>query len=105
MHALRFRTFPTTWIGAVALVAAGFTTAVANAQEYKFKVAERSSLAWWQMSPHLGHLSRKVAAAASWAARTTACNSSRLYPVRSNLFLRFGGTANGDLSVRVRSHW
>jgi len=56
MHALGFRISKTTWIGAVALVAAGVIPAAANAQAYKLKVSERSSLAWWQMSPHLNHL-------------------------------------------------
>jgi hypothetical protein len=56
MHALRFRNLKTTWIGAVALVAAGFVPATASAQAFRFKVSERSSLAWWQMSPHLNHL-------------------------------------------------
>jgi len=55
MHAARFRISNATWIGAVALVVAGFIPTAAQAQ-MKFKVSERSSLAWWQMSPHLGHL-------------------------------------------------
>lgn len=41
---------------AIALALAVFTPAAARAQEVKFKVDERSSLAWWQMSPHLAHL-------------------------------------------------
>ena len=41
---------------AVALALAVLTPAAVRAQSVKYKLDERASLAWWQMSPHLSHL-------------------------------------------------
>ena len=41
---------------ALVLALAVLAPAAVRAQEVKFKIDERSSLAWWQMSPHLLHL-------------------------------------------------
>ncbi|MSR07695.1 MAG: hypothetical protein EXR93_11610 [Gemmatimonadetes bacterium] len=41
---------------AIILALAVLAPATVRAQDVKFKVEERSSLAWWQMSPHLLHL-------------------------------------------------
>ncbi len=41
---------------AFVLAVAVLVPSAARAQAVKYKIDERSSLAWWQMSPHLGHL-------------------------------------------------
>lgn len=41
---------------AIALALAVLTPAAVRAQGVKYKLDERASLAWWQMSPHLSHL-------------------------------------------------